>query len=89
MNKVDKRLLWYQGAKFALKTLKHLERLNGDIELEAQELLDIPAMTKILRDDFWAKGFVMMLKKKAGKNDNHHIEEQDYVEACSEEEDAE
>ena len=62
MKRREKKLLWYRGAKFALAALQKSE---GNITDEAEELLDIKGMTHIVSGDYWAKGFVDMLKKKA------------------------
>jgi hypothetical protein len=62
MKRREKWLLWYRGAKFALKALK---KSGESMEGEAQELLAMPGMSQMLRDDYWVRGFVAMLKKKA------------------------
>jgi hypothetical protein len=36
-------------------------------------MLEIPGMTHTLRCDYWARGFVAMLKRKAGVSPRHKI----------------
>ena len=70
MKKLEKKLLWWRGAKFCLTALKHSDQ---DVKDEAQDLLKMPGMAQSLRDDYWVRGFVAMLKRKAGVQDAFYI----------------
>ena len=63
MKKLEKKLLWWKGAKFGLKALKIS---GGDMKEEAQNLLNEDGMMDIWRDDYWVHGFIAMLRRQAG-----------------------
>jgi len=58
----DKLVLWRQGARFCLRVLRYSE----DPKERAQEMVDMPGMTRCVYDDFWAMGFVAMAARRAG-----------------------
>lgn len=72
MKKHEKKMLWWRGAKFCLMALK---RTGGDPKEEAATMLEIKGMKKCLSDDYWARGFVAMLKRQAEQVDFHFKQE--------------
>jgi len=62
MKRKERRMLWYRGAKLALRVVTSSEI---DARREAAMLLRVPGMLNIARDDYWVKGFVAMLRRQA------------------------
>jgi hypothetical protein len=64
MNRKEKLKFWRAGAKRALKEL----HFAGKEEMKevALKWYNAPGMRYVWHDDWWARGYVAMLKRKAG-----------------------
>lgn len=63
MRRSQKKVLRWRGARFCLRVLMENKR---SIKRNALKLLAVPGMKTVVKDDYWARGFVEMLRRKAG-----------------------